>query len=636
MIAPTKSAFLNSRFRRRVVEASYELDSEVRLELWIQCARDPLFFINTFCWLLEARDAAEWQVKPRYGNAKELPFTLRQYQANAISEAVNHLGLRDIIMPKSRETGVTWIWVAIAAWDFIFHGQTHIGFVSKDEPSVDNPSDPDSLMSKLKFLLDRLPCWLRPPIERNVTNHTFKNLDNGSTITGYAATANLGRGGRKRWFLMDEFHFFSAGEDYLALDSTVDVTPCRVFVSTVNRDRGQSGAFYDLVTDDTRNGISIVIDWKDDEEKRVGLYHSERVDATGSHRLVIDDTEFWSQHDNSDGSYRHPTKPGEKYPFVVDGKHRSLYFDFRWFRPGSTPQSVAAELERDFGGATSQIVDGECLRRAITAAKAPTYCGDIVPDLDHLGEYKFVEFDDSGSVKIWCPLKDGKPVVGECVAGADISYGTGGTTSSYSALEILNKTTGEQVFEWRSNKTDPGTFAEMAVWICRWFNNAYLVPEKNGGGGTLFIKRVVELGYARLYHHIRPGIGYKVRTDVLGYFNQDGGIELLKGLEAALIKNRIRVHSVVALREAGRYFLKSGKLVHSGEQAAEDGAAKGKAHGDAAIALGAAVLGMDDWPAEKQEAAKPDAPYGSFLWRRQQYEKAQRTQGRKSYWSPTY
>jgi predicted GNAT superfamily acetyltransferase len=73
--------------------------------------------------------------------------------------------------------------------------------------------------------------------------------------------------------LMDEFHFFEQGDDYAALDSTVHVTPCRVFVSTANRDRGMAGAFYDVVSDATKNGAMIVIDWKDDPDKARGLYH---------------------------------------------------------------------------------------------------------------------------------------------------------------------------------------------------------------------------------------------------------------------------------------------------------------------------------------------------------------------------
>lgn len=634
-----KNPVMNIRFRRMCVSLGYESHANAR-ELWMLCARDPLFFLNTFAYLLETRDKQDWNTVDRYGANKIIPFITRSYQDYLILKAIQYLGRQDIKVPKSRETGISWIiGGALAAWDWIFHDQTHIGFVSKDLLSANNPDDPDALFSKFEFLLKHLPCWMLSPsdYDRNITKNTFKNLKNGSSLTAYPAKADIGRGGRKAWMLMDEFHFFEQGDDYAALDSTVHVTPCRVFVSTANRDRGMAGAFYDVVSDDTKNGVTIVIDWKDDPDKRRGLYHGELIPGTETYRLVIDDMAFWCQYANFDAecTFRHPLKPGENYPFILDERYRSLYYDHVWNRPGSTPQSVAAELDRNFGGATAQIFNPQLLQRAIAAAKPSIIAGDIMRHPEKQTEWMFVKLMSGGLTTLWCDLDDGRPPKDEYVFGADVGAGTGGEWSSYSALEGLNKRTGKQVFEWRSNRLDPIQFAELVVWVCKWFHGAYLVPEVNGPLGQLFINKVcVELKYANVYRRVRQNVAFRELTERVGYVNNDRGIELLKNLEAAIRKDRVKPNSIVALNECSRYFMKNGKLVHSAAETTDDGAGKGLAHGDAAIALGCAVFGVDDIPSAPQQTTQTQVPYQSFAWRRQEWERHQKQKTSRSYWEP--
>lgn len=633
--AAMKNPYMNMQFRQLCVGLGYE-SPEFAHDLWIICSRDPLFFLNTFAFLLETRERQSWNISGQYGTNKVIPLITRGYQDTLILKTLEQLGRSDIVIPKSRETGISWmIGGALAAWDWIFHDQTHIGFVSKDLLSANNPDDPDALFSKFEFLLNHLPYWLLSPsdYERNISKNTFKNLKNGSSLTAYPAKADIGRGGRKAWMLMDEFHFFEQGDDYAALDSTVHVTPCRIFVSTANRDRGMAGAFYDVVSDATKNGVMIVVDWKDDPDKRRGLYHGELIAGTETYRLVIDDAEFWDEFDNGDGTYRDPFVEGQNYPFILDERFRSLYYDHVWNRPGSTPQSVAAELDRNFGGATAQIFNPQLLQRALSEVKTPVVTGDIQRNPDNPSEWMFAPLLVGGQTTLWVKLEDGKPPNAEYVFGADVAAGTGGEWSSYSALEGFDKRTGEQVFEWRSNRTDPIQFAELAVWACRWFYGAYLVPEVNGPLGQLFLNRVTqELKYQNIYRRIKTQVAFRETTEKIGYVNLDRGIELLKNMESEIRNGRVHVNSVIALNECGRYFLKGGRLVHSAAESTEDGAGMGLAHGDAAIAAGCGVFGIDVVQAIPEEEVKSEAPYQSFLWRRQQFEKFLAQAKNKSYW----
>jgi len=632
-----KNTVLNMRFRKLLLELGYDSQENAR-EIWMLCARDPLFFINTFCYLMETRERQEWNTNNRYGSNKIIPFITRKYQDDLILKCVEHLGRNDIIIPKSRETGISWIIAgALTSWDFIFHDQTHIGFVSKDLLSANNPDDPDALFSKLEFLLRRLPFWLFSPAdyERNISKNTLKNIRNGSSITAYAAKGDIARGGRKAYLLMDEFHFFEHGEDYAAMDSTVHVTPCRVFVSTANRDRGMAGAFYDVMTDDSRNGVRVVVDWKDDEDKRRGLYHGKTKLGTDTYHLAIDDVEFWSKFSNNDGTYKHPNKPGQNYPFIVDDRIRSLYYDHVWMRPGSTPQSIAAELDRNFGGATAQIFNPQLLASAMEKTKPPLMQGDIVRNPSKQNEWMFESLMLGGLTSLWCLLVDGRPPKGEYSIGADVAAGTGGGWSSYLVLEVIERNSGDHVFEWRSNRLDPIQFGELAVWVCKWFWNGYLVPEVNGPLGQLFINKVVkDLRYGNVYHELKARIAYRQVTEKIGYVNNDRGLALLKNMESAVRDKRVQLNSLLALKECGRYFMKNGRLVHSAAEVTDDGAGMGLAHGDAAIALGCSVLGIDGYQVKRESDVKNEAPHGSFQWRREQYEKSMKKIGQKSYWKP--
>lgn len=618
----------NIAFRVSLLRAS-QTDKMLQAAILKRCEEDPVFFINTFCWLLETRDEAEWMIDGKFGKNKVIPFITREYQAKSIRESADHLGKRDIIVIKSRETGVTWIYIAMAVWDWLFHEQTHIGFVSKDEPSVDSANDPDSLFNKFAFLLDRLPSWMMAPGEydRNLSDHTFLNRRNGSTVSGYAATGNVARGGRKRWFLMDEYHFFKAGADYEAHDSTSHVTRCRVMVSTPNRRRGRGGAFHDaVVAAKTTNAVLIDIDWKDDPQKAKGLYRAE------DRRLEILDKEFWAEHHIEGDRYRHPYEDGVEYNFVIDGKVRSLYYDFECHRPLSTPQSVAAELDKDFGGATAQFVDAAVLARAEKLVRQPVFCGEIFRD----GDTWHMDRDVTGEMQSWVSLPNGRPPQSEYSLGADVSAGTGGAYTNYSAIAIFDKKTGEQAFEWRSTTISPTEFASLLCWIGRMFWDAYLVVESNGPIGQLCVKEIIRLRYPNLYYRNKEKRAYVDKTAEPGYWNSDGGEVILGMLESAIRAGSAKVNSMLCLREMGQYFFKNGKLVNASTENTQDESNKGRAHGDMAISAAVAWHGVQDWPArEETPAGAPEPPIGSFLYRQQQAANAAKTK-QPRYWKPGF
>ena len=81
------------------------------------------------------------------------------------------------------------------------------------------------------------------------------------------------------------------------------------------------------------------------------------------------------------------------------------------------------------------------------------------------------------------------------------------------------------------------------------------------------------------------------------------------------------------------YFYKNGKLVQARSHASEDEGARGRAHGDMAIATAAAWWGIKDLPKWKQEEAKTEIPVDCFLARQKAFRESQ-VESDIPYWSP--
>lgn len=97
----------------------------------------------------------------------------------------------------------------------------------------------------------------------------------------------------------------------------------------------------------------------------------------------------------------------------------------------------------------------------------------------------------------------------EYVIGADIAIGTERDNSSAC---IFDRHTLRQVAEYACNVIPPDEFGEQLALAGRMYNNALVVPEANDGGKTT-IRRMLDLGYSRLYRrnpgrNVRPGTNW--------------------------------------------------------------------------------------------------------------------------------
>lgn len=138
----------------------------------------------------------------------DIPFKLFPRQAEFLRWLEERERQREHwIAEKSRDVGFTWLCVAFAVHRWLFRPGVAIGFGSRKLELVDRLGDPDSILEKARYLLRHLPHWMLPAGWESADNWCrILNPSNGSTITGEGGD-NIGRGGRKSMYFVDEAAF---------------------------------------------------------------------------------------------------------------------------------------------------------------------------------------------------------------------------------------------------------------------------------------------------------------------------------------------------------------------------------------------------------------------------------------------
>lgn len=218
---------------------------------------NPVDFINDWGMTFDPRNA-------EIGLPTVVPFLLFTKQEEFVGWVVERWRSReDGLGEKSRDMGVSWLCVAIAAWMWLFQPGTVVGFGSRKEEYVDKIGDPKSLFWKLRQFVDLLPKEFRPDSYES-PHMRIVNNDNGSAVVGEAGD-NIGRGNRTSIYFKDESAFYERAE---AIDAALSQTSnCKIDISTPN---GNGNPFYRK-----RHGGKIPVfsfHWKDDPRKDEGWY----------------------------------------------------------------------------------------------------------------------------------------------------------------------------------------------------------------------------------------------------------------------------------------------------------------------------------------------------------------------------
>ena len=618
-----KDPVANLRWRSRMRRAALH-DADIQQGLLQAAFEDVLFFFAAFGWVFEPR--SQFPIKPFVPWIHQEPVILEMDAA--IDEALATEEAMDVLLDKSRAQGGTYIYLFLFIRRWLRDEMFSAGLVTRNEKLVDSATDSDTLLWKVNWVLERLPEWMLPKgfdfnKHRSLSDHSFLNPANGATIVGYAAGQDVGRGGRKTVFALDELgslDFVKGGKDRAVLDSLHDVTYCVFMVSTFGCD---SGVFWEAANTPDSTGKHLVLDWKDNPIQNRLAFRVNEGGTVGAVRLE-DQAAVAAWIKEHGGRLKAMQRRGHS----IENKTLSPWYIMRCLRKGATPRLIAKELDRNPRGAVGKVFDTEVLdRMKKECCRLPVWQGKAIFDRETL-ELKGLIRQQHGPLKLWFqPSGDNSAPRGRYGIGCDISAGGTGDYSSNSVASGVDMTTGEQVLEWAAMGWPATKFARLAVGLSKWLHNAYLGWEASGPTGTQFGKVVVEdCDYQNVYYRDVAEIGSRSKTRKLGWYNgsdEDKG-ELFEELGMAFEEGAFVPRSEDLIRECGEYEWEGGKIIHRPSKSAGQ---LEKAHGDRCIGGGVAWLLCRDRPQNELDNAsdKLENPeYGSFEWRHRQDQQAQR------------
>ena len=226
---------------------------EARIFALEACRRDPIFFIDNFGWIYAAKTELQIENDPNF------PFITFDFQKKFIEDIRSHIDNgSDVITEKSRDMGISWLFVYLLMWYWLFDESftAHIG--SYVEGMVDNGTI-DSLFGKFDYVLTNTPKWMLPPRFNAKKHRQSMKLTNPETfalITGQAPTRNFGKGARKKVIIFDELPAWEYGKQ--AWDTSADTTSCRIGNGT-----SQGANFFKALRDGMFGEIDLItLHWR--------------------------------------------------------------------------------------------------------------------------------------------------------------------------------------------------------------------------------------------------------------------------------------------------------------------------------------------------------------------------------------
>lgn len=158
--------------KRKKANEQVEAQEAQQRVAWKACASSAQHFIDNYCYL---QDTAE-----SLGQAQWIPFRLWDAQVEVLDLLINN---QKVIILKARQNGLTWLCLAFALWQAIFHPIATILVYSLRDTEAVAMLGPD----KLEGMYERLPTWLRYELVQK-SKHKWR-FSNGSSIIALPCTA---------------------------------------------------------------------------------------------------------------------------------------------------------------------------------------------------------------------------------------------------------------------------------------------------------------------------------------------------------------------------------------------------------------------------------------------------------------
>ena len=176
---------------------------------WKKASQDPLYWITRFMWSLDVHDS-DSPIKRFPAERPHIQAMTRLWQDNPL-----------LVIVKSRQMMMTWLFCALALWDAMFHQGRLIMLQSKTErEAVGDEFSGQGLLGRVKFMLRHCPSWLVPKWYPKGTQVIFPEMN--STLWAVPQGAAIIRSYTSAGILSDEAAFQDEFEQsYAAATPTI-------------------------------------------------------------------------------------------------------------------------------------------------------------------------------------------------------------------------------------------------------------------------------------------------------------------------------------------------------------------------------------------------------------------------------
>jgi hypothetical protein len=220
-------------FRDRMIKAQELSDPSLVTALKVYYKQHPAQFINDWGCTFDPRNVD-------INLPSIIPFILFDKQEEWIETVMRKWRAREpLLCEKSRDMGLSWLSVSLAATLCLFNDGIVIGFGSRKEEYVDKIGSPKCLFWKARLFLKYIPKefldgW---DIKQHAPHMRIVFPGSGSVISGESGDG-IGRGDRTSIYFIDESAYIERPE--LIESSLSNTTNCRIDISSA---RGMANPF---------------------------------------------------------------------------------------------------------------------------------------------------------------------------------------------------------------------------------------------------------------------------------------------------------------------------------------------------------------------------------------------------------
>lgn len=447
-----RGALTNIEYRRDVLLKCLH-PGPVRDNVYSLCSRDPVFWVNTFCYTKD----------PKKPTVPKVPFVLYEdFQDEAFMEIIMAIETgSDLLIEKTRDMGASWLILYAFTWFWIFRDNSDFRAGSRKEDFVDKLGDMDTLFEKIRFCLRFVPDWMLPVGYQESEHATYMkiiNPVNGNSIIGESANPQFGSGGRRKAILLDEFSKWDASVAASAWTSTADVTRCRIPCSTP---LGSGNKFAELAKGTKEKIKKLTLHWTLHPDKAKDAYY---IDDDGTKVPLPDHKTAYAIWDKN---------RQQKGGIII----RSPWYDAECERRSDA--DIAQELDVDYArsgypfftmaAVKRQRVWLPCVRKN-PFSKVPFgyYVSGKIVEIEH--KFRFIETQDDP----WINIFEFPEQYLEYLAGGDTAEGL--EKGDESVFWLLNKYTTNTAATIHGNHA-PEVFELYCHLASKFFNDALAAVE---------------------------------------------------------------------------------------------------------------------------------------------------------------